>query len=74
MMQIDSDFLIAKISDFGVSKLIQSTIGATTTNQGYSPAYSSLEVLEQSSKLSEKADIYSFGILLYSLDIETSNF
>lgn len=63
-MQIDKDFLIAKITDFGVSRLAEKTIGATTTLKGFTPAYSSPEALDQRDDVSEKADIYSFGILL----------
>lgn len=62
--KIDKDYLIAKISDFGESRLVGRK-AISTTVRALTPAYSAPEVLDGKELLDDKIDIYSFGILLY---------
>ena len=55
---------VCKVSDFGVST-VRPTITRTMTCIG-TPVYMAPEVLSKN-KYSEKADVYSFGVLLYEL-------
>jgi serine/threonine protein kinase len=62
---------VAKILDFGISKLLQDGDGGTaTTKTGTTmgtPAYMSPEHMRGARDLDARADVYSFGVLLYRL-------
>jgi serine/threonine-protein kinase len=60
---------IAKLLDFGISKLDERTPGGPRLTQtGLSigtPLYMSMEQLTGTSEVDQRADIYSFGVVLY---------
>ncbi|MEY4511710.1 MAG: hypothetical protein RLZZ450_3832 [Pseudomonadota bacterium] len=60
---------IAKLLDFGISKLDERTAGSPRLTQtGLSigtPLYMSMEQLTGTSEVDQRADIYSFGVVLY---------
>ena len=60
---------IAKLLDFGISKLEERVPGsARLTQTGLSigtPLYMSIEQLTSTDEVDQRADIYSFGVLLY---------
>jgi serine/threonine protein kinase len=56
----------AKISDFGLAKTLRSGNTKNTITYGFSERTSSFEYLVEE-KVSTKADIWSFGILMYEL-------
>jgi serine/threonine-protein kinase len=60
---------IAKLLDFGISKLEERVPGsARLTQTGLSigtPLYMSIEQLTSTDQVDQRADIYSFGVLLY---------
>ena len=56
---------VAKISDFGTSKMIQ-TIQTNHSTVG-TPKYTAPELLEKGLRYGAPADIYSFAIILYEL-------
>ena len=68
-----SDGVICKISDFGTSREvdIQSTLSMsqsmTMTNNIGTPLYMAPEILSGVGHYSQKADVYSYGILMVSL-------
>ena len=64
---LDRD-MIAKVSDFGLSKadaLI--TSAPTKSSKVGTPAWQSPEELYAEDEIDEKCDVYSFGILLYEM-------
>lgn len=66
-MQADPRGFIAKVSDFGLSKLVADSVGAVAATQSSSEASGTVthmapEVLTQG-KVSPAADVYAFGIL-----------
>ena len=52
--------------DFGNSKILTDTTEKNTQVLGYSSGFCASEVLEED-KISLKADIFSFGIILYEI-------
>ena len=56
---------LAKISDFGTSKVIQTMI--TNTSMAGTPKYSAPELMETGVKCGKTADIFSLAIILYEL-------
>ena len=59
----------AKIADFGISKHILLGNTKKTSLEGYSERYTSFEYIVES-KVSNKMDIWSFGILMYEFIYE----
>jgi serine/threonine protein kinase len=61
---------VTKILDFGISKLVQDGVGGSATKTGTTmgtPAYMSPEHMRAARDLDARADVYSFGVLLYRL-------
>lgn len=54
-----------KVCDFGLSRIVEQTLSATMTACG-TPCWTAPEVL-RNARYTEKADIYSFGIVLWEL-------
>ena len=67
-----TDELVAKVADFGLSKMLYQNIStdlndsANSCNSALPIKWLPLEVL-QSHKVSNKSDVWSFGILLWEL-------
>jgi len=54
-----------KVCDFGLSRIVEQTLSATMTSCG-TPCWTAPEIL-RNSRYTEKADVYSFGILLWEI-------
>mmetsp|Transcript_37618 Transcript_37618/g.70280 ORF Transcript_37618/g.70280 Transcript_37618/m.70280 type:complete len:676 (+) Transcript_37618:178-2205(+) len=66
---IDGDWL-PKLCDFGLAKIsgIQSAAGFETTLRGVSPIWAPPEMFDdQAESMTEKADVYSFGIVFFEV-------
>jgi len=63
---------VAKISDFGTSKVIQTMI--TNTSMAGTPKYSAPELMETGVKSGRTADIFSLAIILYEMFSELDPF
>jgi alpha-tubulin suppressor-like RCC1 family protein/tRNA A-37 threonylcarbamoyl transferase component Bud32 len=61
---LDLDLSRAKIADFGLSKMLQDS-SKMTSNVG-TPIWMAPEVME-GKEYTEKADVYSFGLILYEM-------
>ncbi|KAJ9554553.1 hypothetical protein OSB04_018598 [Centaurea solstitialis] len=68
---LDCDFN-AKIADFGLSKLVDRNQTQVMTNRGGTPGYLAPEWL--SSVVTEKVDVYSYGIVLLEVLCGRKNF
>ncbi len=55
---------VAKVADFGIAKTKQSTYLNTTKGNG-TPAYTAPETFGSGDKISEKADVYSLGMIMW---------
>mmetsp|Transcript_126588 Transcript_126588/g.405227 ORF Transcript_126588/g.405227 Transcript_126588/m.405227 type:complete len:1035 (+) Transcript_126588:101-3205(+) len=63
---LSSSFLV-KVCDFGLAK-VREQVGVHTTLRGVSPVWAPPEMFDESAGgISEKADVYSFGIILFEL-------
>jgi class 3 adenylate cyclase len=59
---------VAKITDFGLAKVVDTATGLTQQNTGLGTlAYMPPEQLEDARSVDKRADIYSFGALMYEL-------
>lgn len=54
-----------KVCDFGLSRIVEQTLSATLTSCG-TPCWTAPEVL-RNMRYTEKADVYSFGIVLWEM-------
>lgn len=64
---LEYDRLLVRVSDFGLSRELATGVQMTMTGFIGSPAYIAPEVLGQNARYDEKADVYSFGVLLWTL-------
>jgi serine/threonine protein kinase len=67
-----NDKFESKISDFGISKILNDNITTTITQKG-TPIYQSPEQFPQDNKpiVGKPADIYGFGSIIYEVIFET---
>lgn len=65
---LDEDFS-PKVADFGLSKLVDRAMSTVVTTMQGTPGYLALEWLLQAA-ITEKIDVYSYGIVLLELVIE----
>ena len=56
---------VAKIADFGTSKVIQTMI--TNTTQAGTPKYTAPELMDTGKKCGKSADVFSLAVILYEL-------
>jgi serine/threonine protein kinase len=64
-----NEYLIPKISDFGISKYSNHNLGAFTQDQKGTPIYQSPEQFPQQNKpnVGKYSDVYSFGNIIYEI-------
>lgn len=72
------DFLCPKVADFGLSKVIHSSVDSiiasqSTANYKGTPIYSAPEVLKDN-KYTPACDVYSFGIICYEIMMNSEPF
>ncbi len=59
---------VVKLLDFGIAKILLSNLDQTKTGFGqFTPTYMSPEQAAMKKEITEKSDIYSLGVTLYSL-------
>lgn len=63
------DRIVAKVLDFGISKIMDDTDAAATTTSAMmgSPAYMSPEQIEDPKSVNVRSDVWSLGVLLYEV-------
>ena len=54
-----------KVADFGLSRELETGVMRSMTGFVGSPSYIAPEVLSETAHYDEKADVYSFGILIW---------
>ncbi|CAE8630963.1 unnamed protein product, partial [Polarella glacialis] len=57
----------AKLCDFGLAKMRGEQTAVQSTLQGVSPVWAPPEMFEKGEGLTEKADVYSFGVIFFEL-------
>ena len=70
LCEIRDRALVPKIADFGIAKTLLPKQGTAATRAGTimgTPSYMSPEQLEDSSKVDERTDVWSLGVLLYRM-------
>ncbi|MBW1877147.1 MAG: serine/threonine protein kinase [Deltaproteobacteria bacterium] len=70
LLQVGPDGLVAKVSDFGIAKLLVPDAGERSTLTGAvlgTPPYMSPEQLTDAKSVDARADIFSLGAVLYEL-------
>jgi serine/threonine protein kinase len=56
-----------KVVDFGVAKVLSSTLGSDVSRAMGTPNYASPEQLKYGAQIDERADIYALGVMLYEM-------